>query len=156
MKFAIFAARTHIGGQRMDEIRINVPTQGRFIQIDVVDAADDRTKAGRDKFTDHVACIHLLNWENAAPAELCQVFLAPALEVFEENIAKDEACASKPERFSLKRGAPFGGLGFMQIHPAPEPQPEAHQTVRLNLDTKNTTSSIGFRSPTSASPPTAA
>ena len=30
----------------------------------------------------------------------------------------------------------------MQIHPAPEPQPEAHQTVRLNLDTKNTTSSI--------------
>ena len=55
MKFAIFAARTHIGGQRMDEIRINVPTQGRFIQIDVVDAADDRIKAGRDKFTDQVA-----------------------------------------------------------------------------------------------------
>jgi hypothetical protein len=55
MKFAIFAARTHIGGQRMDEIRINVPTQGRFIQIDVVDAADDRIKAERDKFTDQVA-----------------------------------------------------------------------------------------------------
>src|ERR1700730_4710844 len=30
----------------------------------------------------------------------------------------------------------------MQKHPAREPQQEAHQTVRLNLDTKDATSSI--------------
>src|SRR2546426_3653490 len=30
----------------------------------------------------------------------------------------------------------------MQKHPARSPQPEAHQTVRLNLDTKNATASI--------------
>ena len=39
----------------MEEIRINVSAQSRFIQIGVVDATDDRTKSEGDKFMDQLA-----------------------------------------------------------------------------------------------------
>lgn len=42
----------------------------------------------------------------------------------------------------LKRRAPFGEHGFMQKTLAQEPRPEADQTVRLNIDRKDGTSSI--------------
>ena len=48
----------------------------------------------------------------------------------------------KAGTMQLKRSAPFGALGFMETTAARTPLPEAHQTVRLNLETIGTTSSI--------------
>ena len=42
----------------------------------------------------------------------------------------------------MKEGALFGELVFVQSNLAPTPLPEAHQTVRLNIDTKDGASSI--------------
>ena len=55
MEFAILAARIHIRREATDEIRVDVPAQGRFIQISVIDAADHRAKTQGNKFTDQFA-----------------------------------------------------------------------------------------------------
>ena len=53
-----------------------------------------------------------------------------------------EADYSQLERFSLKEMAPFGGLVLMKTNQDPGPRPEAHQTVRLQIDMKNAAPSI--------------
>jgi hypothetical protein len=50
--------------------------------------------------------------------------------------------SDKPERFSRKKRTPFDELGFMQKSQASEPRQEAHQTVRLQIDTKDSSPSI--------------
>src|SRR5665213_2083919 len=82
MKFAVFTAGIHSGRQRFDEIRIDVPAHVCFIQIGVADAADGCAKAERDKFADEFARINFPDRKNAAQSHLCQIFLAPAFEVF--------------------------------------------------------------------------
>src|SRR5437868_10150112 len=65
---------------------------------------------------------------------------------FDSNSTNDPQitgiCRRLARTIQLKKRAPFGEHGFMQKEPARSPQPEAHQTVRLNIDTKDATSSV--------------
>ena len=44
VELPILAARIDVGGEGADEIGVDVATQGRFIQIGVVDATDGRAE----------------------------------------------------------------------------------------------------------------
>jgi len=79
------------------------------------------------------------NQNSAIPVSL------PGSDGFEINTQFDSSgdeASSKPERFSLKERALFGGLVVMKPKQDPEPRREAHQTVRLQIDTKNAAPSI--------------
>src|SRR2546430_7850025 len=91
MELAVFAARIHVCRERLDEFRVNVSAQRRYVKISVVHAADDGTESERDEFANQLARIHFPDGEQPAQTDARQIFLAPPSEVFEKNVAEDAA-----------------------------------------------------------------
>src|ERR1022692_3180744 len=91
MELAVLAAHVNFRRQRRDEFRVNVATHGVFAKIRIIYAADDRAEAERNEFADQFARINFPKRENSVQADARQIFLAPAFEVFEKNVAKDAA-----------------------------------------------------------------
>ena len=88
MELAIFAARVDFRWQRRDEVRVNVPAHGSFTQIRIVHATNHCAETKREKFPDEIARVNFPDRKDSAQTDLRQIFLAPAFEVFKEDVTE--------------------------------------------------------------------
>jgi hypothetical protein len=73
MILTVLPARVHIRRQRADELLVNVPADGSFVEVGVIHAADDGPKAELEEFADKLARIDLPNRENTAHSDASQI-----------------------------------------------------------------------------------
>jgi hypothetical protein len=88
VELPVFAAGVDAARQRRNEVFIDQPANGAFIQVRVIHTARDRQEAQRQELIDQPACVFFPKRENAAHANHREIRFAPSLEILQEYITE--------------------------------------------------------------------